>query len=220
MRITKYIHSCLLVEKGLDKILFDPGKFSFVEGRVKPAQFHHLSAIVLTHEHPDHVDDDALKKILENNPAAVVLANKEIQARLARAAIACKIFETGSCSINSFRLAALHAPHAPILDAAPPQNIAYLIDKTLLHPGDSFAASLEAEKDTPVLALPLMAPWSTELEVAEFARRMSPRQIIPIHDGYVRDFFLRQRYENFQKHFSQHGIEFRWLSKPGDSIEV
>jgi hypothetical protein len=99
MRITKYIHSCLLVEKGLDKILFDPGKFSFVEGLVKPAQFHDLSAIVLTHH-------AALKKILDNNPA------------------------------------------------------------------------------------------------------------------YARDFFLRQRYENFQKHFSQHGIEFHWLSKPGDSIEV
>ena len=34
MRISKYIHACLLVEKGADKILFDPGKFSFIEGLV------------------------------------------------------------------------------------------------------------------------------------------------------------------------------------------
>ncbi len=36
MKITKYIHSCLLLEKDTDKILFDPGKFSFAEGKVKP----------------------------------------------------------------------------------------------------------------------------------------------------------------------------------------
>jgi len=34
MRITKYIHSCLLIENESDKILFDPGLFSFVEGKV------------------------------------------------------------------------------------------------------------------------------------------------------------------------------------------
>ena len=220
MRISKYIHSCLLVEKGADKILFDPGKFSFVEGLVKPAQFRTLSAIVLTHQHPDHIDDDALRKILDNNPKAIVLTSTEIHDRLARANIASEIFEMGTRRIQTCTVTAIEAPHAPILDAAPPQNIAYLIDGVFLHPGDSFDPILEHARGTPVLALPLMGPWTTELQVAEFAGRLSPQQIIPVHDGYVKDFFLRQRYENFQKHFSEHGIEFRWLSKPGDSIEI
>lgn len=30
MRVSKYIHACLLVEDGDDKILFDPGKFSLL----------------------------------------------------------------------------------------------------------------------------------------------------------------------------------------------
>ncbi len=112
------------------------------------------------------------------------------------------------------------AQHAPILNAVLPQNIAYVVNNTLLHPGDSFASSLDAWKGIPVLALPIMAPWMTELEVAEFARRMSPQKIIPVHDGYAKDFFLQQRYENYQKYFSPLGIDFQWLDKPGDSIEV
>ncbi len=220
MRISKYIHSCLLVEKGMDKILFDPGKFSFVEGLVKPEQFENLSAIIFTHQHPDHLDDDALRQIVDNNPSALILTNAEIQARLAQKGIAAEVFESGTRSLGSFALAALDAPHAPILGSATPQNTAYVIDDRLLHPGDSFAASLDARKNTAVLALPLMAPWTTELEVAEFARRIRPQHVIPIHDGYAKDFFLRQRYENFQKHFSQQGVHFQWMNKPGDFFEI
>lgn len=65
-----------------------------------------------------------------------------------------------------------------------------------------------------------MAPWTTELEIEAFAHRISPEQIIPIHDGYAKDFFLKQRYANFEKHFSKSGIKFHSTGKPGDFMEV
>ncbi len=34
MRVYKFIHSCLVVEEGGDKIVFDPGMFSFTEHRL------------------------------------------------------------------------------------------------------------------------------------------------------------------------------------------
>jgi L-ascorbate metabolism protein UlaG (beta-lactamase superfamily) len=220
MRISKYIHACLLVEKGADKILFDPGKFSFIEGLVKPEQFRNLSAVVLTHQHPDHIDDEALAKILDNNPSAVVLANTEISTRLAQKGIVTEVFETGSRQLGSFTLAAFDAPHAPLLNATPPQNTAYLVDNSFLHPGDSFSDSLNVVKNTIALALPIMAPWNTELEIAAFAGRIRPRQVVPIHDGYAKDFFRRTRYENFENYFSKQGIEFIPLDAPGASVEV
>lgn len=220
MRISKFIHSCLLVEEGRDKILFDPGKFSFVEDLVKPEQFENLSAVVLTHQHPDHVDDDALRKILDNNASAVVLTNTELKARLKEKGLEAELFETGKRALGKFNLEAFDAPHAQVLGSEPPQNTAYLINDILLHPGDSFAKSLDTKSGTRILALPLMAPWTTELEVAEFARRMKPQQLIPIHDGYAKDFFLEQRYENFHKHFAPQGIQFHRLNKPGDSVNV
>ncbi len=49
MKISKYIHSCLLLEKQGFKLLIDPGKFSFAEGLVKPADFKDVDAIIITH---------------------------------------------------------------------------------------------------------------------------------------------------------------------------
>ncbi|MEN3331523.1 MAG: hypothetical protein V7641_888 [Blastocatellia bacterium] len=220
MRIYKYIHACLLIEEGEERLLFDPGKFTFVEGLVKPEQFQGLAAIIITHQHPDHIDDDSLKKIIANNPTATIFTNTEIQAHLSQMGYSSEIFETGHRTIGPFTLEAAKAEHAPILNAKTPQNIAYLVNGMLLHPGDSFDHSLDTYRRIPVLALPIMAPWTTELEVAEFARRLAPQQVIPIHDGYAKDFFLAQRYENFQKYFSQLDVGFQPLSKPGDFFEV
>jgi L-ascorbate metabolism protein UlaG (beta-lactamase superfamily) len=220
MRVSKYVHACLLVEDGEDRILFDPGKFSFVEGLVKPDDFRDLSAVVLTHRHPDHVDDDALGKIVASNPKAAVLTNAEIEAQLSPQGIVAEVFETGRRAVGRFDLEAVAAEHAPILNAETPLNIAYVVGGRLLHPGDSFDHSLDAYRGIELLALPVMAPWTTELEVAEFARRISPRQIVPIHDGYAKEFFLKQRYENFQKYFAELGIKFHPMGMPGESVEI
>lgn len=220
MYISKYVHACLLVEDGGVSVLFDPGKFSFVEGLVKPDDFRGLSAIVLTHRHPDHVDDDALGKIVENNPSVTVLTNAEIQSQLKPRGIDAEVFESGRRTVGRFSIEAVGAEHAPILNAPTPRNVAYVVNGRLLHPGDSFDHSLDAYRGIELLALPIMAPWTTELEVAEFARRVAPKRVIPIHDGYAKEFFLRQRYENFQKYFAQYGIDFRPLSAPGEAVEI
>ena len=51
MRITSLGHACLLVETGDQRILIDPGTFS-------PGfqDLTDLDAIVVTHQHADHVD--------------------------------------------------------------------------------------------------------------------------------------------------------------------
>src|SRR4051812_33056523 len=112
MRITKYIHACLLVEEGSDRILFDPGKFSLIEGLVKPDVFRDLSAVILTHQHPDHVDDDALATIMDNNPGAVLLTNTDLQTRLAEKKISAEMFESGRRSVGHFSFEAVEAKHA------------------------------------------------------------------------------------------------------------
>jgi L-ascorbate metabolism protein UlaG (beta-lactamase superfamily) len=220
LRISKYIHACLLIEKKGDKILFDPGKFSFLEGMVKADDFRDLLAIVLTHRHPDHFDDQALSQIIKNNPQAQTLTNTEIKTELNNKGMDAIVFESGRQPVGGFTLEAVTAEHAPLLNAKIPQNVGYVVDNRLLHPGDSFDHSLDVYRGIEVLALPVMAPWTTELQVAEFARRISPGQVIPIHDGYAKDFFLKQRYENFQKYFVEFGIKFQPLMTPGDYLEI
>jgi L-ascorbate metabolism protein UlaG (beta-lactamase superfamily) len=219
MRITKYIHSCLLAESNGTRILFDPGKFSFLDGAVKAESFRGIDAIVVTHPHLDHVDADAVKTILEHNPSAVVLGNRAIRHQLAASGIDVEVFESGRRTVGACTLEAILSPHAKLLNAEPPPNVAYILDGRLLHPGDSFDHALDDRKGIELLALPVMAPWTTELAVAEFAQRLAPKTVFPIHDGYAKDFFLDSRYDNYKKYFSKEGIEFVPLKEAGASLE-
>jgi len=219
MRIYKYIHSCLLVEEGEDKILFDPGVFSFIEGKVHPEAFKDVTTIIITHQHPDHVDISALKDIVAKSGATVV-TNTEGKKALEKENIATTVFEEGNYQTKNFTIRALAAQHERILSSTLPQNTAYIINDTFLNPGDSFASHLSSLKGIKVLALPVMAPWNTELAVAQFAEMIAPQMVIPVHDGYAKDFFLKQRYENYGKYFSPLGIKFQPMSKPGDVVDI
>ncbi len=219
MRVYKYVHSCLVVEEGEDKILFDPGIFSFIEGAVRPETFRDVSTVILTHQHPDHVDISALKQILALSNASVV-TNSEGKAALAKEGIEAQVLEEGSQQTKNFTVRALSAEHAEILSPTLPQNTAYILNDTFLNPGDSFASFLNPLKGIKVLALPVMAPWLTELMVAEFAERIAPSIVVPVHDGYVKDFFIKRRYANYEQHFSSQGIKFMSMGKPGDVADI
>jgi L-ascorbate metabolism protein UlaG (beta-lactamase superfamily) len=220
MKIAKYIHSCLVLENKGARILFDPGKFSFVERKVKPDDFRHIHAVILTHYHPDHIDEDALHTIVKNNPGIEVLVNSEIHAKLAEKEIDSRVFETGRLSIEGFSIEAVNAPHEKLLADSIPRNVAYVVNDIFLHPGDSLSENLYSRRGTEVLALPLMAPWATELQIFDFAIKMMPKAVVPIHDGFAKDFFLESRHQNFEKFLKNRDIKFHSLRKPGDSISV
>ena len=71
--------------------------------------------------------------------------------------------------------------HEVIPTGASPPNRSFTIDGVLTHPGDSY----EPTRSAPVLALPLLAPWGSATASVEFARRLRPRQVIPVHDFYL-----------------------------------
>ena len=213
MKITKLLHSCLLLEKGDDRILFDPGKFSFVEGGARTADLTNLTAVIITHSHPDHMDEEAIEAIMRNNPAAVLMGNAGIASALQPKGLTVELFEEGSRQIGGFRVDAFEARHEKIVNAKIPPNIAYIVDQRLLNPGDSYAYSLDALRGKfDVLALPIMAPWCTEMDTIGFAARMNAKCVLPIHDGYVKDFFLRMRYDNYENHFGAQGVKFERLA--------
>ena len=146
MKAVKFLHSCFLLEKGNDRILFDPGKFSFVEGGAQPSDFTNINAIINTHSHPDHMDDEAIKVIMENNPGSVLYGNGGIAAGLQPKGLRVELFEEGTKKIGEFKVDAYEARHEKIVAAKIPQNTAYVVDHTLLNPGDSYAYCLDALK--------------------------------------------------------------------------
>ncbi len=219
MRVTKYIHSCLTVEDGGEKVLFDPGTFSFIEGRVRPETFADVANVVVTHDHPDHLDVGALKQILELSGAGVV-ANGEVAAKLGEEGIAATAIEEGELAVGAFTLRATPAAHEAILSDTTPRNTAFLVNGRLLNPGDSFREPLLAFAgvEALVLLLPVTAPFLTEIGAFEFAKRMRPAAVLPVHDGFAKEFFLRQRYETYRTFFEREGIRFHGLAEPGASV--
>ncbi|MBO3270521.1 MBL fold metallo-hydrolase [Hymenobacter defluvii] len=219
MKITKYIHSCLLLEQDGEQLLFDPGTFTFADGAVTPDTFKNVSTVVITHQHPDHLDVKALQEIVRLSGAAV-LSTPEVADQLKPYGLKVQVVVEGSLQVGAFQLEAVSVPHEPILDSELPQMLAFFINGKVLNPADSFSPILQKFKRVELLILPVMAPFLTELRVAEFARQLEPQQILPVHDGYAKDFFVEQRYDTYEPHFAEQGIQFHRLSQPGQSVTV
>jgi L-ascorbate metabolism protein UlaG (beta-lactamase superfamily) len=219
VQIAKYIHSCLLFEHEGEKLLFDPGNYTFIEGLVTPETFRDVSTVVITHGHGDHLDLEPLKQILALSGANVV-TNGEVAATLREAGIAATTIEEGPLTIGAFKLHAIPTPHEAVLAPALPRHTAFLVNDLVLNCGDSFGEPLLPYAGVEALVLPVMAPFLTEPRAFDFARRMRPRQVIPVHDGYAKDFFVKQRHDNFGKQFAALDIQFHKLAKPGDSVTV
>ena len=77
MELTHFGHSCLLADFGVARVLFDPGNFSHgFEGITD------LTAILITHQHPDHADPQRLPALVEANPSAALYADPQTAAFL------------------------------------------------------------------------------------------------------------------------------------------
>ena len=137
MTIAKYIHSCLLVEENGKRILIDPGTFSFIEGKVRPEDFTSIDAILVTHEHGDHMAPDAINTILKNNPDAVAYGYGAVADALRKANVArVETLTEGKTEIAGIAVEVIPARHESIPFPVP-VNAAYIIGEKLLHPGDS-----------------------------------------------------------------------------------
>ena len=219
MRISKHIHSCLLFEHEGEKLLFDPGNYSFIEGRVTPEAFRDVSTVVITHSHPDHLALEPLKQSLALSGADIV-TNGEVAAILQGEGIDATIIEEGTLTAGAFTLRAIRTPHEAILADTVPRHTAFLVNDRVLNCGDSFADPLLPYAGVEVVIMPVMAPFLTEVGAAAFARRMRPHQVIPVHDGYAKEFFVNQRYANYDRVFTAMNITFHPLAEPGDGVTV
>nr|WP_294793362.1 MBL fold metallo-hydrolase [uncultured Mucilaginibacter sp.] len=219
MKISKYLHSCLVFEQDDYKLLFDPGKFSFAEGLVKPEMFADVKGIIITHVHPDHLDPDILKEIIDVS-GAPVYTNGQVGCVLAKHNIPHTVWTDGVYNLGPFILEAITVVHELILDNPLPQMMGFIINDRVLHPVDSMENALLKYKGIELLIMVTMAPFTNELRITEFADKLQPKQILPVHDGYAKDFFIEQRYAAYEKHFEKRDIKFNLVYKVGDSVTL
>jgi L-ascorbate metabolism protein UlaG (beta-lactamase superfamily) len=202
MKVTKFGHSCFMVDEAGVRLLVDPGSYTEI-----PA-LENVDAILITHDHADHFDLDAIKKILSENPSAKIITHAGVGALLEAENIAYTPIKDGEeISVNGVSVASFGTKHAPIYKDMPmPQNTGFMIANRLYFPGDAFYAP---EKEIEILALPVAAPWMRASEGVEFAEKIKPKIVFPVHDAMIKSEF--RGYTRFlpKAILEPKGIEFR-----------
>lgn len=199
MKITKFVHSCLLVEmpEPVNRtVLFDPGIFSSVEAD----QLEFLDDIVITHEHPDHCNLELIKSLVEKFPNVRIKTPSTLVPKLEGISVTTDAVE----GMELFD--ARHEGHGPFLK--PPENIGvHYLDK-LTFPGDSHSFMETKE----ILALPVAAPWGSTDRAVQLALQLKPKHILPIHDWHWRDEVRVDMYDRLEQLFEQYDITFHKLT--------
>ena len=192
MKITHLGHSCVLVETADARILIDPG--AFTKGFEELTD---LDAVLVTHQHADHLDVERLPLLLEANESATLLTEPETAIELEKVGIQAEPLHVGNrVPVGSALVTGIGGVHAEIhADIPRIGNIGMLLtadgEPTFFHPGDAYAGVPEG---VDVLGLPLNAPWAKISETADFVRAVHPGRLFPIHDVLLqpsgRGFYL------------------------------
>jgi L-ascorbate metabolism protein UlaG (beta-lactamase superfamily) len=179
MRITKFGHACVRVEYGGGTIVIDPGVFT------APEAVDGATAVLITHEHPDHWTEDHLRRTdapIHTVGAVAAVLPDDVAERVA-------VVEPGA----TFDLAGVtvdvvgekHAIIHPELTHF--DNSGYLLTvegTTLFHPGDALTLPGRA---IDLLLLPVSAPWLKVSEAIDYGRDVGAKRNLAIHEAVYSD---------------------------------
>jgi L-ascorbate metabolism protein UlaG (beta-lactamase superfamily) len=184
VRVTKFTHSCLRIDGNGAVLVVDPGAFS------ERSALTGADAVLITHEHIDHLDPDALADALSERPQIRVYAHADVLPKLTALAGAVTAVEPRQeFEAAGFTVRAYGGAHALIHPDIPRvANLGYLIsdgDTNVYHPGDSF--TVPGDIDVQTLFVPLHAPWAKLAESIDFVRAVRPERTFALHDALLNE---------------------------------
>ena len=198
MRLTRWSHSCVVLEAEGRTLVLDPGVWS------EPRALDGADAVLVTHEHNDHADIERLRAAgvpiwaprgadLEGLPFTPLDSGQNVE-------------------IAGFEVRTIGARHAAIVPGQEVcANLGYVVTSagdSVYHPGDALAVP-----DVPVttLLVPMQASWLKTDEAIAFLLAVRPDRAVGIHDGQVND---RARASLNHWLATEGGTDYHWLA-PG-----
>ncbi|MBP2413852.1 L-ascorbate metabolism protein UlaG (beta-lactamase superfamily) [Arthrobacter stackebrandtii] len=218
MLLTKFTHACVRLEQDGRVLVIDPGVFSETAAALDGAQ-----AVLITHEHPDHIDAPPVLAALAADPLLVLHAPAGVAASLRSAAPdqAGQVHDAAPgerFTAAGFAVQCFGGQHALIHPTVPMvANVGYLIDDDVYHPGDSLVVPDGVGVGT--LLVPVHAPWSKVSEVVDFVVSVRAPRAFPIHDALLNENGLGFTEGHISRIGGAHGVVFRHLD-PGQSVEL
>ncbi|MCF6509703.1 MBL fold metallo-hydrolase [Blastococcus sp. MG754426] len=180
MELTKHGHACVVLSDGERRLVIDPGAFT------DPVALDGATAVLVTHEHPDHFVPDRLRAALEATPSLEVWTNRSVAAALEGAGSRVHVVGAGDAvTVAGFEVQVHGELHAEIHPDLPRvANIGFLVEGQVFHPGDAFTVP---GAPVPTLLLPLHAPWSRTADVIDYVREVHADQAFAVHDGLLNE---------------------------------
>lgn len=218
MLLTKFTHSCVRLEQDGAVLVIDPGSFSEVDEALDGA-----AAILVTHEHADHLDQDRVVAFLTANPAVELWAPQGAVdalrpalgdgAERLHAVGGGEEFSAAGLAVRTFgdQHALIH-PLIPVIG-----NVGYLVEDSLYHPGDSFTVPDGVRVET--LLVPVHAPWSKLEEVLDFMISVRAPRAFQLHEALLNDAGLGLVEGHLTRLGARFGTEFEHLSV-GGTVEL
>jgi L-ascorbate metabolism protein UlaG (beta-lactamase superfamily) len=171
MRITKYTHACVRLEHAGRVLVVDPGTWS------EPAALTGADAVLVTHEHADHVDVLRLAGL-------GVPVYAPVEAKIPRLEVI-GVSSGEEFSAAGFHVRAVGGRHAFIYGGQPDcANLGYVIDEAIYHPGDSLHVP---EQPIETLLVPAQGSWMKMAEAIDFVKAIKPQRAFAIHDAQIND---------------------------------
>jgi L-ascorbate metabolism protein UlaG (beta-lactamase superfamily) len=203
LKLTKFAHACVRLEKDGKALLIDPGTFS------ESAAFEKVDAVLVTHEHQDHFDVERLRDL-----QVPIFTTAGVAAQLNDERVTV-VSDGQSFDAGGFSVSAYGKDHAVILPelGVPCENIGYLVDDAVYHPGDSFT---QPDREVHTNLVPISGPWFSLPSAVEYARSVKAEQTVGIHNALLSDIGL-----GMMKHWigEAGGRPYHGLT-PGQSLDL
>jgi L-ascorbate metabolism protein UlaG (beta-lactamase superfamily) len=183
VRLTFFGHSCVRVDADDAALVLDPGNLSQAASALDGA-----TAVLITHDHGDHVDVPVVVAALDADPELVVHASGPAAQSLvdggAPAERVRAVAPGDELTIGAARVVVGGGDHALIHPKIPQAvNVTFLVEadgRRVFHPGDSL--------DLPGVAVdvaltPVSGPWMKLAEALDYAAAVEAARLVPIHDA-------------------------------------
>lgn len=207
MRITKYEHSCVVIEEQGRHLVIDPGKFSHA---FEPSDT--IDCVIITHVHSDHFDVNILNSIKTLNPDVMICSTAQVAEQAQELGIEV-VDANRSCTHGPFHASFYGGQHELYEGFS---NIGVLVNDVFYYPGDSYTQPGKAVK---ILGAPASAPWLRVTEASQFIKDCSADRVIPMHNALLSDEGKEVHYRILSAAAKESGSEWSAL-EIGQSLEA
>lgn len=210
MKLTKFEHSCVLVEDGENIFLTDPGIYAWESGNLNIDSLPQIGTVIVTHKHGDHFAEPFAKALIQKLPDILWVAPSDLHSTL-------KDFGVKNVTNQTNEIFKVTEGEHDLVEPFGVQVKNLIVDyqDKITITGDTHNYSITNQ----VLFLAVQAPWGTTINALRLAIKLRPNYILPVHDWMWNQDWKQNVYDRFENVLKENGINFL---KPanGQQIEI